>query len=162
MNLYEMTNDLAEIMEIPEEEMTPEVKAEIQQAILDAIQNKGEGIIAVIRNYESRIDAVKAEEKRLAEYRKPMENKVKRLREYTKECLLQANLTKVETNLGRISIRKSPDSVEVTDINKIPNIYKIKEETVKVDKKTLKDFLQKGHKVDGAVLVQDNYGIIVK
>ena len=37
------------------------------------IETKAENIIAVIRNYEARIQAVKAEEKRLAEYRRSEE-----------------------------------------------------------------------------------------
>ena len=70
ITLYEMTSDLVELLDA---EINEEVKSETMEVIKLQIETKAENIIAVIRNYEARIEAVKAEEKRLAEYRRSEE-----------------------------------------------------------------------------------------
>ena len=67
ISLYEITNDLIDLMDA---EINEDVKNEIVEVIKLQMETKADNIIAVIRNYESRIEAIKSEEKRLAEYRK--------------------------------------------------------------------------------------------
>ena len=74
ITLYEMTNDLVSLID---EEISEEAREEIIEAIKLEMEVKAENIIAVIRNYETRIDGIKAEEKRLSEYRKSEELFVK-------------------------------------------------------------------------------------
>ena len=50
MSLYEMTNDLVELMEIPEEELTEEEKAEISNVITGMIKEKSTDIIKYLKN----------------------------------------------------------------------------------------------------------------
>ena len=61
ITLYEMTNDLVSLMD---EEISEEAREEIIEVIKLQMEAKAENIIAVIRNYETRIDGIKAEEKR--------------------------------------------------------------------------------------------------
>ena len=75
ITLYEMTTDLVNLMD---EEMNENTKEEIIEAIKLQMEVKAENIIAVIRNYETRIEAIKAEEKRLAEYRKSEQKSLER------------------------------------------------------------------------------------
>lgn len=159
LNLYTMTNDIVELMGV--EEVGENEKAEMIEAIKDMIANKAEGIIAITRNFESRIDAIKSEEKRLAEYRKSEEKKLDRLKEYTLECLSNANIKKLDTNLGRISLAKKPASLEIIDESKVPNIYKTTKEVTSIDKAQIKKDL-KENKVDGVALVEGGYRLAIK
>lgn len=140
ISLYEMVTDLVNIAEV--EEVTEEVRAEIMEAMKDVMENKAENIIAVIRNYETRIDAVKAEEKRLSEYRKGEEKKLERLKDYTLNCMEMLGNKKLETNIGRISLRKKPDTLVVLDENKVPDIYKTVKEVINIDKAQIKKDLK--------------------
>lgn len=140
ISLYEMVTDLVEIAEV--EEITEEQRIEIMETMKEIMGNKAENIIAVIRNYESRIESVKAEEKRLADYRKGEEKKLERLKDYTVNCMEMLGNRKLETNLGRISLRKKPDSLVILDENKVPDIYKTVKEVINIDKSQIKKDLK--------------------
>ena len=159
ISLYEMTKDLIELIET--EEINEEAKEEIMEAIKLQIENKAENIIAVIRNYESRIEAVKNEEKRLAEYRKSEEKKLERLKEYTITCMEMLDHKKLDTNLGRISLRKKPASLNIVDEDLIPNEYKEIVQTIKIDKAQIKKDL-KDKKIKGVELVEGENSLIIK
>ena len=58
ITLYEMTTDLVNLMD---EEINENTREEIIEAIKLQMEVKAENIIAVIRNYETRIEAIKAE-----------------------------------------------------------------------------------------------------
>ena len=158
ISLYEMPNDLIELMDT---EINEEVKAEIIEAIKLQIETKAENIIAVIRNYESRIEAIKTEEKRLNEYRKSQENQLNRLKEYTTTCMEMLDHKKLDTNLGRISLRKKPSSLNIVDEDLIPSEYKEIIQTIKIDKAQIKKDL-KDKKIEGVELVEGENSLQIK
>ena len=172
ISLYEMTNDLVELMDVPIEEMTPEIKEEIMNNIMEMIKGKSENTIKYLRNMETRITALKAEEKRIKEYRQSEEKKYDSyvpeygllLDENRKGNILvevKADMKSLDTNLGKICIRKAPASVEVNE--EILHKEFFKEEIVrKVDKTYIKQLLKEGIAVEGARLVEDKYNLSVK
>ena len=158
VTLYEMTSDLVELMEI---EIDEEVKNEIIENIKLQMETKAENIIAVIRNYETRIEGIKAEEKRLMEYRKSEEKKLERLKEYTTYCMELLGNKKLDTTLGRISLRKKPATLNIIDESLIPSQYKEIIQTVKVDKAQIKKDLKEGN-IEGVELVEGGNSLQVK
>jgi hypothetical protein len=152
MNLYELTTDLKELQEIDFAQAEEEQIEEVKGIIKTQIESKSAGIIAVIRNEESDIDAIKVEIKRLQELKKSKENKIENLKKYTKECLEDADIKKVSTSLGNMTVRKNPASVDVLDENLIPSEYKKEVVEVKVDKKAILADLKEGVVVEGAAL----------
>lgn len=151
-SLYELTSDLRELQDIDfadAEESNIEV---IKDIIKSQIENKGTGIIAIIRNEESDIEGIKAEIKRLQDLKKSKENKIENLKKYTKECLEDADIKKVSTSLGNMTVRKNPASVDVLDESLIPSEYKREVVEVKVDKKAILADLKEGVVVEGAAL----------
>ena len=153
-----MTSDLVELMEI---EIDEEVKNEIIENIKLQMETKAENIIAVIRNYETRIEGIKAEEKRLMEYRKSEEKKLERLKEYTTYCMELLGNKKLDTTLGRISLRKKPATLNIIDESLIPSQYKEIIQTVKVDKAQIKKDLKEGN-IEGVELVEGGNSLQVK
>ena len=158
VTLYEMTSDLVELMEV---EIDEEVKNEIIENIKLQMETKAENIIAVIRNYETRIEGIKAEEKRLMEYRKSEEKKLERLKEYTTYCMELLGNKKLDTTLGRISLRKKPETLNIIDESLIPSQYKEIIQTVKVDKAQIKKDLKEGN-IEGVELVEGGNSLQVK
>ena len=152
MNLYELTTDLKELQEIDFTQAEEEQIEEVKGIIKTQIESKSAGIIAVIRNEESDIDAIKVEIKRLQELKKSKENKIENLKKYTKECLEDADIKKVSTSLGNMTVRKNPASVDVLDESLIPSEYKKEVVEVKVDKKAILADLKEGVVVEGAAL----------
>ena len=151
-SLYELTSDLKELQEIDFMEVEEEQIEEIKAIIKEQIATKGTGIISVVRNLESDTEAIKAEIKRLQDLKKSKENKIENLKKYTKECLEEADIKKVSTSLGNISLRKLPGSVEVLQENSIPDEYKKEVTTVTIDKKAILADLKEGVVIPGVTL----------
>ena len=159
VSLYEMATDLIELVEV--EEVNEEMKAEIMEQIKATMEVKAENIIAIVKQYEARIEAVKGEEKRLAEYRKGEEKKLERLKDYTLNCMEMMGNKKLETNLGRISLRKKPDSLILLDENLVPDIYKTVKEVISIDKKAIKEAM-KNEVVEGCKIEVGGNSLIIK
>lgn len=148
MNLYELSADLVTLRDMHEVEEVEQIKAIIEAEI----ETKSTGIIAVVRNLESTVDAIDTEIKRLTDLKKVKKNNIDRLKEYTKECMELRGVKKLETSLGNISIRKTPGSVNILDEAIIPLDYITIEEVKKVDKKALLKDLKDGLAIDGVEL----------
>lgn len=159
ISLYEMVSDLVELVGI--EEMDENAKVEIMGQIKETMENKAENIIAVIRNYETRIEGIKAEEKRLAEYRRLEEKKLQRLKDYSIECMQMLGNKKLETNLGRISLAKKPGSLIITDESKVPERYKSVTQVTSIDKVQIKKDLKES-KIDGVEMQDGGYRLAIK
>ena len=113
---------------------------------------KLEGYAMVIKNIQSDIDGIKAEEKRLADRRKSMENSIERMKRAMHETLLTVKDNRLKTDKFTFSLRKST-SVQVVDEKLIPQQF-IKTET-KLDKQELSKYLKAGHEIQGASSVEN-------
>lgn len=150
MNLYELSADLVTLAQMEDIEEVEQIKAIVQEQI----EAKSTGIVAVVRNLESTVDAIDIEIKRLQDLKKVKKNNIDRLKQYTKECMELRGVKKVETALGNISLRKLPGSVEIIDESKLMNepIYVVEKVTRTLDKKAILADLKEGLVVDGAIL----------
>lgn len=124
--LYELTqsamvlNDLLEKGEVSEEE--------IRDAIvnnLDDIEEKFEGYAKFIKNLESDIAGIKAEEKRLAERRRVYENTIDRMKRAMEDAMRTTGKTKFKKDGGlfSFSLRKNPPKLEIDNPEEIPGRY---------------------------------------
>lgn len=160
-NFYEITNAFPVLME--SEEITEENKKKIKEELTVLLQQKSQNIIGYTKNIELTINAMKEEEKRFANNRKVLENKLGRFKEYVKECMENNGITKIETGLGTLSIAKSPVSVEVINEDEVPNEYKLEVVTTKVDKTKIKNnFKETGEIPAGVNIVTTNTNLRIK
>lgn len=123
------------------------------KALNHGFDDKVENLTYVIKNCESDIESIKNEEKRLADKRKNLENKITYYKKYLLENMKAVNKEKVKAGIFSINIQKNKPKVVVLDQNAIDeNYYRIKKE---IDKQKIKDDLKLGIEVKGAELVQD-------
>lgn len=164
LSLYNITNGFVELMDKVESgELTEEEYNRLGEELAIELQKKSGNIIAYVKNGESFIDAVKAEEKRLADMRKAAENKIAKFKEYVKENMDKLGIEKIQTDLGNLSIAKSPISVEVINEDEIPSEYKQEIVTVKIDKKAISDnFKETGEIPNGVVIHTDNTNLRIR
>ena len=113
---------------------------------------KLENIALWVKNLLSEAEALKAEEKAFAERRKAAENKAESLKRYLDSAL---NGQKFNTTKVAISYRRST-SVDVLDVEKLPEAYRKTVTTVSADKTAISAALKAGELVDGATLVEKN------
>jgi len=161
LSLYKISNAFPMLM--AQEEMSEEDKAIVEKELIKLLQEKSQNIIGYYRNNELTITAMKEEEKRIAEMRKTLENRNESFKTYVKQCMETAGFTKIETGLGSLSIAKSPISVEITNEEEIPDIYKQEVVSIKVDKKGIADnFKNTGEIPAGVVIHTENTNLRIK
>ncbi len=118
----------------------------------DEIETKADNIAKVLRDFDGDIEALKAEEERLAKKRKAIENRQKQLKEYLQNSMLVLDKRKFKTDLFSFNIQKNAPSLKILDESKIPeDYYKIEK---KLNKNDLKEAVKKGLFEDAAKLVQ--------
>lgn len=159
MKLYELANDFLEVENL--EGVDAQTQNEILNAIKVEIENKGDGIIKFIRNEEASLKVIDEEIKRLQALKKSKNTKIRNMKSYLMHCMRLMGMKKIEGNLGRISIRKNPASLEILDGTIIPQEYMIKEVIINLDKTRVKEMLKNGETVPGCTLVQ-NESITIK
>lgn len=114
---------------------------------------KIEGIGLYLKNIESEVTALKAEEKKLADRRKVKENKFTSLKSFLSGYLSTEDLKKFETPKLKLSFIKS-ESTNVTDKSKLPKKF-IKTDVITSPlKNDIKKALKAGEDVPGAELVE--------
>jgi len=149
--LYALTGDLLQIQHMIEDGMD---LGDTLESVELEVADKLEGYAMVIKNIQSDIDGLKAEEKRLSERRRSLENSVKRMKEAmssTLELVEDDDKGKKRVKTDKFSfyfIERA--SAVVEDVNELP-INFIKTE-IKADSKALTEYLKSGNEVKGATL----------
>lgn len=164
LTLYNITNKFVDLMNKAEEgELTEQEYNQLGEELTLELQNKSSNIIAYVRNSELLIEAMKTEEKRLADIRKMGEAKLDKFKQYVKENMEKLGLDKIPTELGSLSIAKNPMSVEVENENEIPKEFKNEKITISIDKTAIKNhFKETGEIVPGARIIDDKTSLRIK
>lgn len=146
-NLYEIDRAILNCVD-------PETGEVIEPELLDALlmerTEKIENVALWIKNLESDAVAYKAEEDAFKARREKAEKKAENLRVWLAQA---CDGQKFETGRCAVSFRKS-ESVEVSDINKVPVAFIRTKTTESPDKTAIKAAIKAGQTVDGCTLVQ--------
>lgn len=132
----------------------------------DEFDIKAENVAQYIKNLNVESTALGDEIKKLQARKRSKDNKIKSMKEYLKNCMLQTGRDKIETSKVKLSIRNNAESVLIDDEKKFIEEYsdthkeyfKFKAEINKTD---IKKILQSGKIIDGAKLVRDK-SLLVK
>lgn len=144
MKLYEINEAILACID-PE---TGEADPERLDKLMLMREKKLEGLALWVKNLKAEVDAIKAEEKALAERRQAKERKAESIRAYLEKVLAGQ---KFETSRAVCSFRKS-QKVEITDLDKIPDDY-LRYSTPAADKAAIKAAIKDGISIEGAELV---------
>lgn len=151
MSLYEITGDLLTVIdggmvadpETGEIYFDEENFEELEGLYLDKLEACG----LYIKNTQAEIDAIRAEEKRLAERRRIKENKIKRLSDYMLQSMKATDTKKLDTPKVFVSTRKSK-KVIIDQISELPTYcFKV---TQTPSKSIIKEAIENGKHVGGA------------
>lgn len=160
LSLYNITNKFVELMDKAQEgELVEEEYNQLGEEIALELQNKGTSIVGYALNEMVLIDAMDAQIKRLQDMKKARQNKLDNFKKYVKENMERLNLSKLETELGTISIQKSPKAtVEILDEEKVPNKYKKIVQEIKIDKTAIaQDAKETGEAIEGTRVLIGTY-----
>ncbi|WYA22955.1 siphovirus Gp157 family protein [Fusobacterium nucleatum] len=149
MKLYEITKEMRVLDELflsCIDEETGEVKDDgvidiLEQELKIQLQTKGAGIIKSFKNYEAMLNGVDEEIKRLQALKKSISNQINSRKEYIVRNMEIMGITKIETELGNLSLRKSK-SVNIYDESLIDKKFIEIETKEKISKTEIKKALE--------------------
>lgn len=126
MNLYQITSDLLKVINggMVVEDETGEILFEPSdlEALEGEYLDKLEACALWVKNEQAEIEAIKAEERNLAERRKAKEKRIESMRRYILQSMEDTDTAKLETPKVSLSTRKS-QRVIVDDESAIPAEY---------------------------------------
>lgn len=156
MKLYEITEAYRNIEMLLNDADNDDDLVLFNSALIDIqgqLEDKVENIVNLIRNSDADIKALKEEEQRLNKKRKALENKVQSMKDYVFDSLVVTGTESIKYKAFKVSIKENPESVFVTDANKIPDSYFVTQEP-KIDKRAVKEAIKDGKSVPGAELIR--------
>lgn len=122
-----------------------------------------EDLIKLYKNYEGLKEQMKKERNALYTREKLTERKMERLKETIKFCMDTKGIKKKETAVGNITIRKTPMSIDILNIEEIPEKFKKEVIDIKVDKREiLKEIKETGEVIDGIKIIDNKTSLSIK
>lgn len=156
LNLYELKERykaLVDAMENCEDAEEMECIFIEMQGIDASIDAKADAYARIIRNCAAEVEGIKAEVKRLNDIKAKNEAVIEKLKENLLCAMRETGREKVETSIGKWSVRAATPHVEVTDTSKVPKEFlRFKEPDVNKGD-ILKLFRKTGEIVDGTDIV---------
>lgn len=152
----QIQEEISAMLSIPDEDLTDEQRAAMDAYLNDLAgqeANKVDAFGSFIRVESARAEACKKEAQRLANKAKTAEGRISYLKHMYLCTMQSAGLKKVQGSAYTLSIREA-DSVNVTDVTVLPDLYIRRKETVEPDKVVLREALKGGIEIPGAVLVK--------
>ena len=152
-SLFDLSTDYQQLYDLIAEQKDEQILKDTLASINDAIEDKADGYVAVIKTLEGDNKAIDEEIKRLRQRKTSNQNGVKRLKESLQEVMEQTGKEKFKTALNSYSIANNPPSLDITDESLIPKQYYI-EQQPKLDKKELLKGVKDGLEIKGVELKQ--------
>lgn len=153
MKMYELVGNYYNLMELLE-------NGDIEQAIIEEalnqnkadIEEKAESYCKIIKMLEGDIAAMKEEEKRIATNRRILENRVSMLKANLFESMKATGNKSLKGKVFTLRIQKNPPSLDMEDIENIPEEYKIFR--VEANKRAMMEYIKNGGEINGVTLKQ--------
>ena len=156
--LYDLTGDFLQLQERLDD---PDEDIQAIEDTLEAIEGnivvKASNIVQVLKNLSSPIQAIDAEISRLRAKKTAIQAKTDRLKDYIKTNMEAMQLDKIETDLIKIRLQKSPPACEIVEDSKVPKEYEITEIVVKLDRKKAIIDMKAGKEIPGLELRQSSH-----
>lgn len=137
----------------------------LERDLAEKLATKGDAYGDFMRDRETKIGALKAEEQRLAARRRTLENQVARVKLYAAHALQRMNRTKVEGERWTLSLAKNPPRVVLADdvLPELlpPGFQRVIPAKVEADVNAIKDALKLGDSLDFARL-ETTYSVRVR
>ena len=156
-HLYEISSEYADFLEFvydSAEDGDGEIPPD-QTDRLDCLSGefteKVDACCRVLKDLQASQEVCKAEADRLATRARRIGKNADWLKNYVKECLERAQVTKVDAGPFRVRIQNNPESVEVVSLDLVPHTFDVEQER-KISLTAIKEQLKAGVDVPGVAL----------
>lgn len=152
ISLYEISDAYKQVQFMLEEDLDNEELKQALDNIEGDFEEKADNIAKVIRHLTATENALKEEEKRLAERRRTISNNIKNTKEYLKYNMEVLDKKKFDTDLFKFYIRNNRQTVKYEEGVILPEEYYITEEVKTINKELVESDLKEGVWIEGAKL----------
>ena len=162
--LHELRGQYLELFRLMEEgDVDAQVLADTIEGLEGEIEEKLQNYVIIINNLDSDIEAFKKEIARMSAQVKTWENHKSWLKGNAFDMMDIMGITKIKTEFNTLSIQNNPKSVVIDelDITKIPERY-LKYKEPDIDKKLLKEDIEKGEDLTGIAHIEQTRGLRIR
>ena len=157
LSLYEISQNYRDALDVltdPDNDLPAEVIADALEGLQGSLEDKAVNVAKFFKNLEAMAQAIKDAEQRMAARRKAIEDRVASLKTYLKGNMESCGITKIESPWFVLAIQKNPAAVDVSDEAAIPDQFVEIVTTRKINKAAIKQTIESGADVPGAVLTR--------
>lgn len=151
MKLYELADQYQDVLAKVEDGVPEDVLKDTLESIEGDIAEKIESMAKLIRSIEGEEAIYQAEEKRLYDKRKVLENHRASVKKYMEEQLSRAGFDKIKGQLFTVTFQDNPPSVQI--LGEIAERYYVPQPAT-LDRRAMIADLKNGIKVENAELIK--------
>jgi phage host-nuclease inhibitor protein Gam len=161
MKLYEITEKYQHLLEsVPEDGEVDTAFIDTLDAVTGEFEEKAKAVTAYICNQNADVDILKAHKAGIDARIKKINARNDSLKNYLRENMSAAGLSKIECPFYSVSLGKASDVCEVFDENSVPDEYK--RVSVSVDKSRVLKALKNGDDIQGAKIGKGQERLTIK
>ncbi len=135
----EWSENVARLMELdPADAERWEIFSSRLDELEPAIVAKCEAIACLIRELERLAEAQRSEAQRIERRANANRDRARRLRAYVTQQMRAAELERVETTRFTLTLRPSPDTIEVVDPDALPDEFRITRSVVSANREAIR------------------------
>lgn len=157
LTLYELSQDYQQALDAltdPEADLPLDAVMDTLEGIQGQLQDKAVNVAKFMQNLDATAQAIRVAEQQMARRRKAIEARAQWIRDYLKQHLEAAGITRIDSPWFRLAIQQNPAAVEITDAGLLPPGFKTSVTEVKIDKAAIREALRDGAEVPGAQLTR--------
>ncbi|OIS57396.1 siphovirus Gp157 family protein [Staphylococcus equorum] len=151
--LFNLTDNYKQVYDLIAEQGDEQLLKDTLESINDALEDKADGYVSVVKSLESDNKAIDDEIKRLQQRKTTNKNGIDRLKESLKASMEATGKTKFKTALNSYNIQNNPPSLNVIEEKNIPSDFWLSQ-APKLDKKALLKHIKENNDVDGVEIKQ--------
>ncbi len=163
-NLYELTADMENLQQLLESgELDAEMVEGAIETLTEDIDLKIEAYCKWIKNLEGDIEAIKAEQARLADKKARTEKTIAWAKDTMLFAMNRTGKTKIKGAIFTASVQKNPPTLKLDaeGTEKIPEKYLI-EQPPKINKKAMLEDIKAGAQLDGVAHIEQGEGVRIR
>lgn len=160
--LYDITAEYAHALATLEDmdDISQEVIEDSLAVLKDDLNTKAVQVGHFLKNLKANADAIRSEEKKLAERRKSLVSKYEDFKFYLLKNMQAAGINKIEHPTIELKLRKAPVSVDITDESQLPDEFCTIVRTP--NKIAIKSYIAEKGFIEGARLIEDKQTLSIK
>ena len=157
MKLYEVNHMIVDLKnKLASGELDEQTVQDTLEGVLPIMQEKAKNISAMILNLQSDVRELKLAEERIMKRRKSAEKSAKWWLDHLLHSMETCDVNEIKTDEFVAKLQRNPVKVVIDDIDNLPTKYVTQKVTLSAKKKSLREALQAGEKIEGVELLKSN------